>query len=187
MLGYAARSSLTGRHGRIGGYFGPIFFFAICSLMISVGCGAPEKMSNDSSLPAFFNQTNVQSDVLMDEWTRAQQHLAEHPIYINAATSDPPKYLPADPRALQIIPCGVYVIPVPDAPFANLPSTVQAVVKGNPTGVFFDSDCLCYVYGNVSLGSRPHVYVAASRAATSPIYEFENIILYQLGYDVSQR
>jgi len=99
----------------------------------------------------------------------------------------------ADPRALTVQPKHVTVVSVPDVPIADLIKIDPAWSKDkDPSGTILSET------GNGFLGyttchavtetwRKPRVYAAASQVPAVLVYEFQNIILHELGYDVEGR
>jgi hypothetical protein len=142
------------------------------------------------SSKGIINCTNVSDAVLQDAWKQAQQGLATagFPLSLNSAA-----LTPADPRALTIQPKNLTVVGVPDMPIADLVKIDPAWAKDkDPSGtiVFVGSGGLLdYVtcHGFTCPWARPRVYGANSVLAAVCVYEFQNVILNMLSYDVSNR
>ncbi len=139
----------------------------------------------------FINHTKVSDAVLMDAWKQAQQHLATNPFPMSGqgtAGSHPP-----DPRALNVQPKNVAVIAVPDTPISDLVKVGKAwSIDKDPSGAIlidFAAGFLEYttVHAVTMPWTRPRVYAAASEVPNVLSYEFENIILAKLGYNVEGR
>lgn len=138
----------------------------------------------------FSNYTNVSDAVLLDAWKQAQTHLGTSSFPTGAYG---PANHPADPRALNVQPSNVAVISVPDTKIADLvkvdprwgqdkdPSGTIIVPIGQ--GFLEYQTCAAMTF----TWSRPHIYAAASRIPSVLSYEFENIILSKLGYNVEGR
>jgi len=97
---------------------------------------------------------------------------------------------PADPRALTVQPKNVAVISVPDWSIADLceinPAwaghAVPSTAFGVQDGLSYDTDS-----GITHTWTRLRIYGAASVLSTVLVWEFQNVILSELGYDVSNR
>lgn len=151
------------------------------------GCGAP--FSRNQPLR---NETDgmATDQQLADRWKVAQQHLANHPIPINAAVADlngtPAQFVPADPRALEIAPCCVAVITEQDIPLNDLPTPFQRN-GSDPTHIIKCGSGAIAQYCYSFLDSNVHVSNSWVLHDGTTDYEFENVILSVLGYDTSQR
>jgi hypothetical protein len=121
------------------------------------------------STATFINYTSVSDAALQEQWTLAQQGLATAPFPMTY--SGGPMHA-ADPRALTVQPKHVTVISVPDI-------TPGAIVTPD------FSQTPCHSFAEPWKKSR--VYAASSKVPVTLAYEFENLILSELGYDVSGR
>jgi hypothetical protein len=137
----------------------------------------------------FVNYTAVPDSVLETAWAQAQQSIGTNPHPQDAYNGPLQK---PDPRALTLQPSNVAVIAVPDVPLSDL-SKVHAVQPGrkDPSGVILIMQNGLFGYESchavTMCWARPRVYAAASEVPQVLEYEFENIILSRLGYDVSNR
>ncbi len=134
------------------------------------------------------NKTNVSDSVLATEWQLAQQGLATAPFPLTYSGGS---VHPADPRALTVQPKNVTVVSVPDVPIATLAKYIDPawVKDSDPSGTFLMESSLAYttVAGMTCPWTRPRVYGATSKIPTVCVYEFQNVILKKLGYDISGR
>jgi|ERR1017187_3411309 hypothetical protein len=142
------------------------------------------------SSTAFINYTSVSDAVLAQQWALAQHSLATAPFPQNYSGGN---MHAADPRALTVQPEHVTVVSVPDVPIADLVKIDPAWAKDkDPSGA------IIFTGGNGLLGytpchafslcyKKPRVYAAASEIPNVLSYEFQNLILSRLGYDVSAR
>jgi hypothetical protein len=133
----------------------------------------------------FVNNTSLALIDLMKIWSTAQQGLATQQIPLNTQGGS---LVPADARALTVQPENVTVTVVPDWDLTDL-IKVNAAWAGHavPTGTFcvgLDNET---VSGVTLPWTRPRVYGAASVLSTVLVWEFQNVILKKLGYDVSNR
>lgn len=117
-------------------------------------------------------------------WQQAQNTIAGPGVYLDAAIHNPPTHLVVDPRATSVQPNCVTVISVPDILVAQLPPAYAQAGYTDPSGVIQCGGV--YVHSCVFIGSKT-VYTAKSSESTAPEYEFENLILAALGYDLSGR
>jgi len=160
--------------------------FLLATLL--TGCGARSA--------GFVNETAMHSDTqLMQLWHQAQQDLAQqidlNPIqHIRYGT--PETILPGDPRALSFNPLMITVRVIPDMTPDQL--LVYGLVSPEPTGMIIcPQPCDGPVARAYSTPSRYRTHIAASWEHNEPdwefivVYEFENHILYGLGYDTSWR
>ena len=161
-------------------------------LLLLIGCAAVNQTANtDSSAPAFINQTAAPAAVLMQQWVIAQHTISEKESDLNPVTrmlfpGTPMKIIPPDPRAMNVLPHGVKVVSVPDLPISQLSQRDGAWASHtDPSGVF---DCGGNILAHACVDIRTNtVYAAASLVPGALEWEFENIILSCLGYDVSGR
>ena len=96
----------------------------------------------------------------------------------------------ADSRALTLLYRGVTVVSVPDELIANLVKINPAwSMHKDPSGTILSLTGLVYteVHAFTICAKHARVYAAASQIPAVLQYEFENIILQRLGYDVSAR
>jgi hypothetical protein len=134
----------------------------------------------------FVNDTSISDSVLMQQWTLAQQGLATAPFPLDYSGGS---VHAADPRVLDIKPQHVTVVSVPDIPVATLASFDKNWVVGkdkDPSGTIVTSENVnCHSFA--CCWRKPRVYAACSEIPVTLSYEFQNIILDKLGYDVSGR
>ncbi len=142
------------------------------------------------SSKGLINKTNCDDATLMKSWAAAQQGLATAPFPLNDSGGD---IHPADPRALTVQPKNLTVVTVSDWPISDLvkidpawskdkdPSHSFAIIGGNG---FLGYET---VAGMTCPWTRPRVYGAASVMADVCVYEFQNVILAELGYNVENR
>ncbi len=161
--------------------------FLLITLLAGCGAGRPV---------GFINETAMHSEAqLMELWHQAQQNLSQQ-VYLNpvqnALYGTPEYLLPGDSRALRFNPRMITVKVIPDLTSAQL--LVYGVDRPAPTGMIY---CPQPCDGRVAMAfSNPAHYrthVAASWEHNEPewdyitVYEFENHILYGLGYDIPWR
>ncbi len=135
----------------------------------------------------FVNASGVSDAVLAEQWKLAQQGLATAPFPLNDQGSN---MHAADPRALTVQPKHVTVVSVPDTPISDLVKVDAAWAKDkDPSGAILLPVGLEYAtcHSFACCWRKPRVYAAASKIPVTLAYEFENIILAELGYDVSNR
>jgi hypothetical protein len=177
----------------ISGYHSSVFVRFLHSLFIQVPAQVWFRFLSlvIPSSSQFINHTNVSDAVLMDAWKQAQQHLATSSFPLSGqgtAGSHPP-----DPRALSIQPNKVAVVSVPDTPISDLVKVDPDWKVGkDPSGAIlidFAAGFLEYttVHAVTMPWTRPRVYAASSEVPLVLSYEFENIILSRLGYNVEGR
>ncbi len=135
------------------------------------------------------NYSGVPDATLMQVWQAAQKNLATNTFSLSAWGPDPH---PADPRALTIQPRNVTVVAVPDVPIKDLIEIDIAWAKDTDPSkaiLMLGNGLLGYetVHGFTCPWARPRVYGAASEIAAVCEWEFENIILNKLGYDIEGR
>ncbi len=161
--------------------------FLLVALLTGCGTGRPV---------GFVNETATHSDAqLMELWHQAQQALSQQ-IYLNPIQhiryGTPEDLLPGDSRALNFKPRMITVQVIADLTSAQL--LIYGVDLPAPTGMIV---CPQPCDGRVGMAfSTPAKYrtdIAASWEHNEPdwdflvVYEFENHILYGLGYDMSWR
>jgi hypothetical protein len=165
----------------------------LCAAFLAImlaGCG-----THLNERDGFVNQTHHTDDDLWAIWSAAQQSIA-HSIDLNplqqTTSNAAPVILPGDPRALSTMPQNLTVTSVPDVSSAAL-LAATGIDRAAPTGMI-----ACQQPCNVRYTpaySRYHPEVtryAASWELTSSFdamleYEFENQILFTLGYDMTWR
>jgi hypothetical protein len=135
----------------------------------------------------FDNDTALTDSQLLSIWVIAQQGLATQQIPMN--TSGGALHAP-DPRALGVQPKNIAVISVPDWSPADL-AKIDPAWAGHavPTGSFAANEGFAYetVSGITHTWVRPRIYGAQSVLGAVLVWEFQNVILDTLGYDVSNR
>ncbi len=124
-------------------------------------------------------------------WGTAQTQVATQQFTLNAATislnGGAPQTAGPDSRATNVQPDGVTVIAVPDIPAASLPAQFRDKGYADPTGVI-DRCTEVVHYCHSSLHGNT-IYVARSLAGHDGAtgWEFQNVILSRLGYNISGR
>jgi hypothetical protein len=143
----------------------------------------------------FMNQTRHSDAELWSIWSAAQNSLAAK-INLNplqSAADAPPDILPGDTRALSVMPHQLTVAPQTDVPSSVL-AAVAGIDRANPTGLIpCPQPCNVRYTAAYSRYDPAAVRYAASWESSEVNfrdileYEFENQILFALGYDVSWR
>jgi hypothetical protein len=158
-------------------------------VVLLTGCGTSRPVG-------FVNETAIHSDAqLMKLWHQAQQDVSKQ-IYLNPVQhslySTPEDLLPGDSRALNFNPRMITVQAFPDLTSAQL--LAYGVDRPEPTGMIVcPQPCDGRVAMAFSTPAKYRTHVAASWEHIEPewdyiiVYEFENHILYGLGYDMSWR
>jgi hypothetical protein len=167
--------------------------FALLATISIVGCGGGGSTSHSATTDGFDNQTKgLASDAqLLQLWHNAQTRLATSPISLNPVAvllnGAVNRAIAPDPRAYQINPGYVRVIALPDIPLSALPPEWHNGAHPDPTGII--AQCNNVVQYCHASSSGDTVWVAASMADSDGTtgWEFENIILARLGYDISMR
>src|SRR5580698_7354564 len=161
--------------------------FLLATLLTSCGTARPV---------GFVNETAFHSDAqLMKLWHQAQQNISQQ-VYLNPVQhivyGVPEVLLPGDSRALKFNPRMITIRVVADLTSAQL--SVYGVDLPAPTGMIVcPQPCDQGVTMAFSSPPRRSTHVAASREHNESewdyivVYEFENHILYGLGYDISWR
>jgi hypothetical protein len=141
-----------------------------------VACGGGSSSSAPQQTQTFQNHTTSSDAALLSLWNMAQNNLAHNTITLNEALvvtqNAPPVTVPADLRAASVSPNDQVVYGEPDAPGQG-----QGVIDCSAVNV-----PLCHGYTTVN----GWVYVPDD-AINNAEYEFENVILIRLGYDISKR
>jgi hypothetical protein len=160
--------------------------------MVLLGCGG---RSNNPTAIGFINQTQHTDAELWAIWSGAQQSLSQR-IDLNpvqqAVSGAAAKMLPGDPRALSIMPQQLTVAPETDVPSAAL-FAATGIRRTDPTGMIACPQPCNVQYTTAYSRYRPEITrYAASWEWTSSFnslleYEFENQILFALGYDMTWR
>jgi hypothetical protein len=144
--------------------------------LVMVACGGGSS-SAPQQTQTFQNYTTSSDATLLSLWKTAQDDLAHNTITLNEALvvtqNVPPVTHPPDPRAESANPNGQVVYGEPDAPGYEGQGIIDCSSVNVP---------LCHGYTTVN----GWVYVP-NDAINNAEYEFENVILLRLGYDVSQR
>ncbi len=137
----------------------------------------------------FINYTAVSNQVFEDTWKKAQQEIGVQPFTLSAYGN---VSHPADPRALTLQPKNITVAAVPDWPISDLVKIDPTWTKHTtPSGAFgiVNTGFLEYetVAGVTEEWVKPRIYGAASTIPVVLEWEFGNVILKKLGYDVENR
>ena len=135
----------------------------------------------------FVNYTSVPDSVLLQQWNLGQQGLATAPFPM---TCDGGAMHAADPRALTVQPKHVTVVSVPDTPISDLVKVDAAWAKDkDPSGAILLLVGLEYAtcHSFACCWKKSRIYAAQSKIPITLAYEMQNVILAELGYDVSNR
>jgi hypothetical protein len=165
----------------------------VVCLVVLVSCGGP---LTQTIPPGFVNQTPHSDTELWAIWHAAQQSIAQQ-VDLNPLQrefhSAPPDLRPGDPRALQEQPHQLRVAAQPDVAAGTL-YTVTGVQRADPTGLIAcPQPCNVKYAAAYSLYKHPVTEYASSwdlqpdQFGVILRYEFENQILYELGYDMKWR
>lgn len=161
-------------------------------MLILLGCGEP----HGSAPGGFLNQTQHADAALWTIWGAAQQSVAAK-IDLNPverqALHTPPEIVPGDPRAYEVQPHQLLVASAPDISSQAL-FVQTGIQRADPTGMIAcPQPCDVLYAAAYSLYQPPVVRYAKSwefagdNFSTILQYEFENQILFALGYDVKWR
>ena len=163
-------------------------------LAVLVGCGGGVP---PQAAPGFINQTSHADPELWAIWKQAQASIARQ-VNINALQTSldgtPPDVRPGDPRVWQISPRRLTVTAEPDVSSATL-FAATGVQRSDPTGMIACPEpCNVRFAAAYSRYSPVHLVAYASswesdaqNFAAILEYEFENQIMYSLGYDMQWR
>jgi hypothetical protein len=163
---------------------------ALLSVMLAA-CGG--RMLSPAA--GFINQTAHSDADLGAIWSAAQHSVAKsidlNPVQ-QSISHAPPVIVPGDPRALNVTPQQLTVTPVPDVSSAVL-LAATGIQRAQPTGMIACPQPCNVRYTTAYSRYSPEITgYAASWEWTSSFdilleYEFENQILFTLGYDMTWR
>lgn len=168
---------------------GRIWWWTLLSVL-SLGCGGGHP---EPETVAFLNQTQHSDSDLWAIWHAAQQNLSNQ-IDLNPLQQEAPaKVLPGDPRALNVQPSEIAVAPVLDVSSAAL-AAATGMTRSDPTGLIACPQPCNVRYATAYSRYQPAStqYAASWEASEANFraileYEFENQILFALGYDMRWR
>lgn len=159
-----------------------------CGFLVGCGSDPPAATTGTCAKPAFINETSTPTSTFELLWATARQDVAAGGVALNAVSvtlSDTaPRGTPPDPRALNVKPCGVHLVNLPEVSAAELNALPHCnyCPYSDPTGIL---KCSASPTGYCnSFTDCQTVYVPASRPQNAE-WEFMIIILKTLGYDVS--
>jgi len=135
----------------------------------------------------FINCTQMPDVALSQQWALAQQGLGISSFPLNDAGGGMHQ---ADPRALTVTPKHVTVVSVSDVPIADLIKVNATWAKDkDPSGAILLLVGLEYTtcHSFACCWKKSRIYAAQSKIPTTLAYEMQNVILAELGYDVSAR
>jgi hypothetical protein len=165
-------------------------FLVLILTLFVLGCAS----NRPATKPAgFINQTRHSDADLWNIWSAAQNSLAAK-IDLNPlqALATPPDILPGDPRALSVMPHQLTVSPQSDISSSVL--AAAGIDRTNPTGLIACPEPCSVRYATAYSRYNPTAVEYAASWESSDVnfreileYEFENQILFVLGYDVSWR
>ena len=164
---------------------------AVVLALVLSGCGG-----RPGTPVGFINETRHSNAELQSLWQQAQQDLSMQ-IDLNPLeremNSAAPHIVPGDPRALSVLPQQLVVSSQPDISSTALYATT-GTMRSDPTGLIScPAPCNVTYAPAYSLYAQPATRYAASWEFSSNNfdilveYEFENHILYALGYDLAWR
>ena len=144
----------------------------------------------------FVNQTRHPDAALWTIWRAAQRSVAQeidlNPVQQSTARTSP-QILPGDPRALTVMPHQLTVTPEPDVSSAAF-FVATGKHRADPTGMIPCPQPCNVRYATAYSAYRPELtnYAASRESSDSNFdailqYEFENHILFSLGYDLRWR
>jgi len=166
---------------------GKNILLTLCSFLLS--CGSQPQVG-------FVNQTRHSDDALWTIWRAAQQSVAQkidlNPVQ-QSAENTPPQILPGDSRALTVVPHQLTVTPEQDVSSAAL-FAATGTLRSDPTGMIACPQPCNVRYATAYSVYQPALTKYAASWENSPgnfstilQYEFENHILFSLGYDLRWR
>ena len=158
-------------------------------IVFLIGCG-----SDTPKTPVgFVNQTKHSDADLWRIWSAAQNSLAAQINLNPLQAGSTPEMLPGDSRAFSIMPHQLTVDPEADISSRAL-AAATGVDRANPTGLIAcPQNCKVRYTTAYSIYEPAQVTYAASWESSESNfreileYEFENQILFALGYDVTWR
>ena len=166
-------------------------FRVLILTLLVLGCASTRTATTSVG---FLNQTRHSDADLWSIWSAAQNSLAVK-IDLNPLQSaaTPPDILPGDTRALSVMPHQLTVAPQPDVLSSAL-AAATGIVRANPTGLIPCPPPCNVRYTTAYSRYHPTAVKYAASWESSEVnfgdileYEFENQILFALGYDVSWR
>lgn len=160
-------------------------------IFLLLGCGSNK---TPTTPVGFINQTKHSDAALWTIWSTAQKGLATtinlNPLQSPDATPD---ILPGDARALGVMPHQLTVAPEPDIS-SNVLAAATGVYRSNPTGMIAcPQPCnVRYTSAYSRYDPAATTYAASWESSESNFrdileYEFENQILFALGYNMTWR
>jgi|SRR5579863_276569 len=163
---------------------------SVLPTIILLGCGG------SPATVGFVNQTRHSDAQLWALWTAAQQNLTRqvdlNPLQQSTAGA-PANTLPGDPRAGQVMPHQLTVAAEPDVSSQVL-FAATGTQRANPTGMIACPQPCNVRYATAYSIYRPETtkYAASWESEENSFntileYEFENQILFSLGYDMKWR
>ena len=162
----------------------------VMGLILLLGCGSGR--SGDAAT-GFINQTRHSDSDLWAVWRAAQESVAKRIDLNPVEQGSEANILPGDARALQLNPSGLTVAPEPDISSQALFAST-GTEHADPTGMIACPQPCNVRYATAYSRYKPPVtkYAAsweADHASFRTIleYEFENQILFVLGYDMKWR
>jgi hypothetical protein len=159
--------------------------------VLLLGCGSKK---TPTAPVGFVNQTKHSDTELWTIWSAAQKSLATK-INLNPlqSTDAPPDILPGDARALGVMPHQLTVAPQPDVS-SNVLAAATGVYRANPTGMIACPQPCNVRFTTAYSRYDPAAtnYAASWESSESNFhdileYEFENQILFTLGYNMTWR
>lgn len=164
-----------------------------CVLILTVfvlGCGNTQTAT---APVGFVNQTRHSDADLWSIWSIAQNSLAATIDLNPLQSTQSPDIVPGDPRALSIVPHQLTVAAETDIS-SSLLAAATGIYRANPTGLIPCPQPCNVRYTTAYSRYNPTTVRYAASWEYSDVnfrdileYEFENQILFALGYDVSWR
>lgn len=134
----------------------------------------------------FINNTSIPDSVLEEKWSEAQKLIGSQAFPLTSAYNGPTHA--ADPRALTLQPENITVVECEDELVSNLVKAQPSLSDlKDPSGAILSNPGGGPVVAFTYPWKRPRVYAAKSKVEAVLNYEFANIILKRLGYDVTNR
>jgi hypothetical protein len=157
-----------------------------------LGCGGN---TSQTVAAGFLNLTRHSDADLWAIWSSAQKSLATSINLkpLQPAQGTPTNILAGDPRALSVMPHQLTVAPEPDVPSSVL-AAATGIYRADPTGLIACPQPCNVRYTTAYSRYDPAAVKYAASWETSDLnfrdileYEFENHILFALGYDLTWR
>lgn len=164
--------------------------WAVLGLVMLLGCGGGRSVDAAAS---FINQTRHSDSDLWAMWRSAQEKVAKQIDLNPAEQGSEAEILPGDARAFHVNPTTLTVVPEPDISSQAL-FAATGTERADPTGMIACPQPCNVRYATAYSRYKPAItrYATSWEADEASFraileYEFENQILFVLGYDMRWR